>query len=137
MAFRFLFEPKKILGAIIGKDLNASKEEDVRSYIDSGMVSIMPENFSGNYADLLALIEREIAECERYVKERGLFRSGVNSRAACSDQINSLYSTVLIDRQGEAYSNDQQATAQFLEGNYTMYIIAAAALILIFIIILL
>ena len=134
MAFRPFYEYKNILGKIIGRDLITSKEDAVSNYINSGRISIYPENFTGSYADLQALITRETGECEAWVKSQGALRSSANTRAACSDQIQSLYASVLIDRQGEAYANDQSATSQLLGGNNTIYLIAAVALIIILIV---
>ena len=117
------------LKKIAGRDVLLNKENAADEYVRTRLYN--PLSFTGGYADLQALISSETDSCAAYVKSKGVLVSG--ARETCANKVQNAYSDIIASRQGEEYSNDQQATAQFFQSNATFIIIVAVVLIIIFI----
>lgn len=117
------------LKKIAGRDVFLNKESAAEEYVRTRLYN--PMAFTGSNADMQALLSSETDSCAAFVKSKGVLVSG--ARETCANKIQLAYADVIASRQGEEYSNDQAATAQFFQNNATFIIIVAVVLIIIFI----
>lgn len=134
MAFRPFYEPLRLLGGIVGRDLVGKTEEGAYDWVRANL-SPRPEEFYGTKAELEAIISTQADACAVTAKKRGFFVGKNNARALCYNEIKKAYEGVLVDIYAESTEeqmnakNEARKSAMFL---YALIIIVVVVLIIIY-----
>lgn len=129
MAFRPFFEVKNIIGDIIGKDLNSTRDDSVQKWINSYLAP-SPETFVGTQSDLANIISSQSDSCAEYIKKDRLLTSRSTARGLCQAGITKAYSDVLTTAYGEAYNQQQEIETQAKKTTQIIFFVGIFLLII-------